>query len=101
MEFCNHKFQQQPRYNIVYCNDINNEQSNGSKESHPNCSRGAQTPTTSHHGSEVVAVVGRVTCNVGHVTEDGNNIFEGNLKTYVYIRLSPYIQRIFSYWVRF
>ena len=97
MEFCNHKFQQQPRYNIVYCNDINNEQSNGSKEAHPNCSRGAQTPTTSHHGSEVVAVVGRVTCNLGHGTEDGNNIFEGNLKTYVYIRLSPlYSKKILS-----
>ena len=63
---------------------MNNEPSNGINETHPNCSRGAQTPTASHHASEVLAVVGRVTCNVGHMTEDGNNSCENNIKGYVY-----------------
>ena len=82
MEFCNHKFQQQPRYNIVYCNDITNDPSSSSgavKEPQPNCSRGAQTPTTSLHGSEMLTIVGRVTCNGGHVIEDGTNVCENNL----------------------
>ena len=83
MELCNHKFQQQPRYNIVYCNEMNNEPTaSGIKGSQANCSRGAQTPTTSHHGSEMLTLVGRVTCNGGHVTEDGINICENNIKGY-------------------
>ena len=80
MEFCNHKFQQQPRYNIVYCNDMNNEPSSGMKEPQLSCSRGAQTPTASNHGSEVLTLVGRVACNGGHLTEDGSNICENIVK---------------------
>ena len=83
MDFCNHKFQQQPRYNIVYCNDVSNESSNGIKEPQLSCSRGAQTPTASHHGSEVLTLVGRISCNGGHPTESGTSGCENILKGYV------------------
>ena len=72
MEFCNHRYQQQPRYNIVFCNDVNSEQASVVKESQFHTSRSAQTPTVSNNGSELLTVVGRVTCNAGHITEDGN-----------------------------
>ena len=67
----------------MYCNDINGIPSSSSgavKESHPNCSRGAQTPTNSHHGSDMLTIVGRVTCNGGHIIDDGNNVCENNIK---------------------
>ena len=84
MEFCNHKFLQQPRYNIVYCNDVSNGTSNAIKDPQLSCSRGAQTPTASNHGSEVLTLVGRISCNGGLPSENVTSGCENNVKGLVH-----------------
>ena len=84
MEFCNHKFLQQPRYNIVYCNDVSNGTSNSIKDPQLSCSRGAQTPTASNHGSEVLTLVGRMSCNGGLPSENVTSGCESNVKGLVH-----------------
>ena len=90
MEFCNHKFLQQPRYNIVYCNDVSNDTSNAIKDPQLSCSRGAQTPTASNHGSEVLTLVGRISCNGGLPSENVTSGCESNVKGLVHQSLNEY-----------
>ena len=69
---------------------MSNDTSNAIKDPQLSCSRGAQTPTASNHGSEVLTLVGRISCNGGLPSENVTSGCESNVKGLVYQSLNEY-----------